>query len=148
MFILKNKMNYIYCMLILLISASSYAGEIAKYKHYEYAEFVVVNRFYDESGGIAGMSTTVYFNDGSDKVITSYSKESVIAQKDAKIEAFKDFIEKYTNKKITSSKVSEMKILNILSSNGWEVIHYDNKTLTLVEGSGSKARYLLRKEAN
>ncbi|MGB5156822.1 hypothetical protein [Desulfobacterium sp. N47] len=145
---IKNKLNYIFCIVILLISVSSYAGEAAQRKHYKYAEFVVVNRFYDESGGMAGLSTTAYFNDGSDKSITSYSKESIIAQKDAKFEAFKDFIEKYTNKKITTSKVSEINILNILSSNGWEVIHYDNKTLTFVEGSGSKARYLLRKEVN
>lgn len=145
---LKNKINYIFCIGILLISASSYAGELSQNKYYTYAEFVVVNRFYDESGGIAGMSTTVYLNDGSDKEITSYSKESIIAQRDAKHQAFKDFIEKYTNKKTSAPKISEMYILNTLSSNGWEVIHYDSKSLSFVEGSGVKARYLLRKETN
>ncbi|MFH2045254.1 MAG: hypothetical protein ABIK92_08920 [Pseudomonadota bacterium] len=145
---LKNNMNYILCVVILLISVSSYAGEQSQNKYYKYAELSVVNRFYDENGGIAEMSTTVFLNDGSGKEISSYSKESIIANKDAKHEAFKDFIQKYTNNKPKISKISEMNVLNVLSINGWEVIHYNNQELTFKDGSGSKARYLLRKEAN
>ncbi len=145
---LKNKINYIFYIVIILSSCLSYAGETAQNKYYKYAEFVVINRYYDESGGMAEISTTVYLNDGSDKAITSFSKESVISQKDAKNQAFKDFLEKYTNKKINASKVTEIYVLNILSSNGWDVINYDNKSLTFVEGSGVKSRYLLRREVN
>jgi len=141
-------MNYILCVAILLISVSSYAGEQSQNTYYKYAELVIVNRFYDENGGIAEMSTTVFLNDGSGKEISSYSKESIIAQKDAKHEAFKDFIQKYTNKKPNTPKISEMSILNALSINGWEVTHYNNQELTFEDGSGSKARYLLRKETN
>lgn len=145
---LKNNINYILCVVILLISVSSYAGEQSQNKYYKYAELSVVNRFYDENGGIAEMSTTVFLNDGSGQEISSYSKESIIANKDAKHEAFKDFIQKYTNSKPKTSKISEMNVLNVLSINGWEVIHYNNQELTFKDGSGSKARYLLRKEVN
>jgi len=141
---LKNKVFYI-CIIALLLSGFAYAEE-TKTKHYKYAELVVVNRFYDEASGIAEMSTTVFFNDGSDKEISSYRKESIISYKDAKHEAFRDFVEKYSNKKFGNSKVSEMYVLNVLASDGWEVINYNDKPLTFVEGSGSKARYLLRKE--
>jgi uncharacterized membrane protein len=141
---LKNKVFYV-CIIALLLSGFAYAEE-TKTKQYKYAELVVVNRFYDVAGGIAEMSTTVYLNDGSDKEISSYRKESIISYKDAKHEAFRDFIEKYSNKKFSNSKVSEMYVLNTLGSDGWEVISYDDKPLNFVEGSGSKARYLLRKE--
>jgi hypothetical protein len=141
---LKNNSFYI-CIIALLLSGFAYAEE-TKIKRYRYAELVVVNRFYDEASGIAEMSTTVYFNDGSDKEISSYRKESIISYKDAKHEAFRDFVEKYSNKKFGNSKVSEMYALNILAADGWEVINYNDKPLTFVEGSGSKSRYLLRKE--
>lgn len=143
---LKNKIYYI-CIIALLLPVFAYAEEI-KIKHYKYAELVVVNRFYDETSGIAEMSTTVYLNDGSDKEISSYRKESIISYKDAKHEAFRDFIEKYTNKKFSNSKISEMYVLNTLGSDGWEVISYVDKPLNFVEGSGSKARYLFRKEVS
>jgi hypothetical protein len=141
---LKNNAFYI-CIIALLLSGFAYAEE-AKTKRYRYAELVVVNRFYDEASGIAEMSTTVYLNDGSDKEISSYRKESIISYKDAKHEAFRDFIEKYSNKKLNNAKVSEMYVLNTVGSDGWEVVSYDDKPLTFVEGSGSKSRYLLRKE--
>jgi len=140
---LKNKVFYI-CIIALLLPGFVYAEE-TKTKHYQYAELVVVNRFYDETSGIAQMSTTVYLNDGSDKEISSYRKESVISYKDVKSEAFRDFIEKYLNKKFSNSKISEMYVLNTLGSDGWDVISYDDKPLNFAEGSGSKARYLLRK---
>ena len=141
---LKNKVFYI-CIIALLLPVFAFAEE-TKTKHHRYAELVVVNRFYDEASGIAQMSTTVYLNDGSDKEISSYRKESVISYKDVKNEAFRDFIEKYSNKKFSNSKISEMYVLNTLGSDGWEVISYDDKPLNFAEGSGSKARYLLRKE--
>jgi len=132
------------CIIALLLPGLAYAQE-TKAKQYKYAELVVVNRFYDEASGIAQMSTTVYLNDGSDKEVSSYRKESIISYKDVKNEAFRDFIEKYSNKDFKNSKVSEMFILNTLGSDGWEVINYDDKPLNFAEGSGSKARYLLRK---
>ncbi|MDP3283214.1 MAG: hypothetical protein Q8M56_02160, partial [Desulfobacterales bacterium] len=78
---LKNKVFYI-CIIALLLSGFAYAEE-TKTKQYKYAELVVVNRFYDVASGIAEMSTTVYLNDGSDKEISSYRKESIISYKDA-----------------------------------------------------------------
>ena len=141
---LKNTAFYI-CIIALLLSGFAYAQE-TKAKQYKYAELVVVNRFYDEASGIAQMSTTVYLNDGSDKEVSSYRKESIISYKDVKNEAFRDFIEKYSDKKFGDSKISEMFVLNTLGSDGWEVINYDDKPLNFAEGSGSKARYLLRKK--
>ena len=142
----KLKLTVFYiCIIALLLTGFAYAEE-TKTKHYKYAELVVVNRFYDETSGIAQMSTTVYLNDGSDKEISSYRKESIISYKDVKNEAFRDFIEKYSGKKFGNSKISEMYVLNTLGSDGWEVISYDDKPLNFVEGSGSKSRYLLRKE--
>lgn len=141
---LKNMVFYI-LVLALVPTGFAYAEDV-KVKHYKYAELVVVNRFYDEASGIAEMSTTVYLNDGSEKEISSYRKESIISYKDAKHEAFRDFLEKYTNKKIGNSKISEMFVLNVLGSDGWEVVSYDEKPLNLVEGTGAKSRYLLKKE--
>jgi|GEM_PF-1616409 len=141
---LKNKVFFI-CIIVLLLQVFAYAEE-TKTKQYKYAEFVVVNRFYDEADGIAQMSTTVYLNDGSEKEISSYRKESIISYKDAKHEAFKDFIEKYKNIKIINQKVSEIYVLNTLGLEGWEIISYDDKPLNFAEGSGSKLRYLMRKE--
>lgn len=141
---LKNKVFFI-CIIVLLLHVFAYAEE-TKTKQYKYAELVVVNRFYDEADGIAQMSTTVYLNDGSDKEISSYRKESIISYKDAKHEAFKDFIEKYKNIKTINLKVSEIYVLNILGLEGWEIISYDDKPLNFAEGSGSKLKYLMRKE--
>jgi len=107
---LKLKIYFV-CIIALLLPGLAYAQE-TKAKQYKYAELVVVNRFYDEASGIAQMSTTVYLNDGSDKEVSSYRKESIISYKDVKNEAFRDFIEKYSNKDFKNSKVSEMFILN------------------------------------
>lgn len=139
-------MLYCFCIIALLLSFNAYS-EDTKGSKYKYAELVIVNRFYDEADGIAQMSTTVYLNDGSEKEISSYRKESIISYKDAKHEAFKDVVEKYKNIKLGSIKISEIYVLNVLGSEGWEVISYDEKPLTFAEGSGSKAKYLFRKEA-
>ncbi len=134
------------CIIALLFSFTAYSEETKGNRHYQYAELVVVHRFYGEADGIAQMSTTVYLNDGSEKEISSYRKESIISYKDAKNEAFKDLIEKYKNKKMTDSKVSEIYVLNMLGMEGWEIISYDDKPLNFAEGSGSKLRYLMKRE--
>jgi hypothetical protein len=138
---------YSFCIIALMLSFNAYSEETKSAK-YKYAELVIVNRFYDETDGIAQMSTTIYLNDGSEKDISSYRKESIISYKDAKREAFKDVVEKYKNIKLDGSKVSEIYVLNMLGSEGWEVISYDEKPLSFAEGTGTKSRYLFRKETS
>ncbi|MBU1182974.1 MAG: hypothetical protein KKF00_12580 [Proteobacteria bacterium] len=138
--------TYYICIIALLFSFTAYSEETKGNRRFQYAELVVVHRFYGEADGIAQMSTTVYLNDGSEKEISSYRKESIISFKDAKNEAFKDLIERYKNIKITASKVSEIYVLNMLGMEGWEIISYDDKPLNFAEGSGSKLRYLMKRE--
>ncbi len=144
---LKFTVFYI-CITALLFSITAYSEETKGNRRFQYGELVVVHRFYGEADGIAQMSTTVFLNDGSDKEISSYRKESIISYKDAKNEAFKDLVEKYKNTKIPDVKVSEIYVLNMLGMDGWEIISYDDKPLNFEEGSGSKLRYLMRKEIN
>jgi len=145
----KLKLTAFYiCIFALMFSPTAYSEETKGHRQFQYAELVVVHRFYGEADGIAQMSTTVYLNDGSEKEISSYRKESIISYKDAKNEAFKDLVEKYKNTKIPDLKVSEIYVLNMLGMEGWEVISYDDKPLNFEEGTGSKLRYLMRKEIN
>jgi len=144
----KSKLIFFsFCLITLVLSFNAYSEE-TKNTRYKYAELVIVNRFYDETDGIAQMSTTIYLNDGSEKDISSYRKESIISYKDAKREAFKDVVEKYKNIKLDGSKVSEIYVLNMLGSEGWEVVSYDEKPLSFAEGTGTKSRYLFRKETS
>ncbi|MBU0545274.1 MAG: hypothetical protein KKH97_08050 [Proteobacteria bacterium] len=144
---MKSKLTVYYiCIISLLFSFTAYSEETRGNSRFQYAELVVVHRFYGEADGIAQMSTTVYFNDGSEKDLSAYRKESIISYKDAKNEAFKDLIEKYKNKKMPNLKASEIYLLNMLGMEGWEIISYDDKPLNFAEGSGSKLRYLMKKE--
>ncbi|MGD8366554.1 MAG: hypothetical protein PVG78_02840 [Desulfobacterales bacterium] len=117
------------------------AGPAAARTAYEYGELVVVHR---KSGNLKS-STTVFFFYGDGKEIRSHKSENDPRGLEARREAFKEFIETYTQRKETTAQPSIITVLNTLGSDGWEIIHFSDGQDNCQDGTTPQSTYLLKR---
>ena len=109
-------------VLVTVFFSAPISGAAAEKNSYEYGELVVIHR----NSGKLKSSTTVYFFYGDGKEVRSHKSENDPRGLESRREAFKEFIQHYSQRNEAPVQPSIIAVLNMLGRDGWELVQFSS----------------------